>query len=149
MMNGGVRAERYVGTIEEGKDLRKVFDMGSYDADTVQALATRLAMATFHSTGRPKKSGIGTRLPGNTIIELHIRVTASKGVNLKATISKIFATQRIKRKVVKHQIGKSDPTYRYFRKMNAHLGAAFLNCLETPKGGSKYHQLQNEAKNED
>lgn len=137
MINGGVNAYRYVGTIEKDKDLRKVFDMSTYDPATVQALATRLAMATFNNVGRPsKRTSIATRLPANTPFELHVRVSAVKGgTELKANIARMYT--RIQKKNV--EVGKKDPGYRYLRKINNHLAAAFINCLETPKGGSVYH----------
>lgn len=132
MLARGLKAVRYVGAIEEDKDPRKMFDLATYDPETLTAIAARLGMVTFHSTGRPNKAGISPRLPANTTFRLHIRVSKVKGDLLKATINKIFAVTKRKGKEKVIMLGKTDPAYRKIRSINRHLAAAFVNVMAPP-----------------
>lgn len=135
MIGSRVDAVRYVGKIEEDKDPKKMFAMNTYDQATVRGIAARLAMVTYHATGKPNKEGISPRLEPDTTYELHCRVGANKSGNLKATVNKVFV---LKVKAGKKngrlvELDKKAVVVRKLRKANRFLAAAFTNTVNPPK----------------
>jgi len=145
LLGGNIQVRRYVGAIEADKDERKVFDLSTYDVQTVIGIQARLAGATFHATGRPNKAGVPSRLAPNTEYILHARLAVTKEGALKATVSKVFVEQtNSKGRVKLVELDKKDPHVRKIRRANKYLAGAFVNAVMPPKPERKSRRAKAE-----
>lgn len=130
MFSGITDAVRYVGAIEADKDPKKMLSLLEYDVPTVMRLNSRLGKAFFHSTGRPNARGISPRIPANTALDIHIRVSKKAADNsLTTSVSKVFAKVG---RAAQVELGRTDPAFRKVRGISRHLPAAFAEVLALP-----------------
>jgi len=126
---------RYSGKIEADKDPRKMWDLSTYDPQTVVGVASRLSLTLFHATGKPSSKGVPSRLQGSTEYILHGSVGPTKDGKIKAAIAKVFLEETTKKGKVKlSELDKKDYQVRKIRKVNRYLAGAFAQVVaEAPK----------------
>lgn len=140
MFTNMIEATRYVGAYNEEAPGSKKFDLRSYDADTLMGIQARLALVTFHPTGRLSKAGVSPRLQPDTTYKLLYRVGVRKAnnaltVGLKSVVQQTETTSAKTGKVrIKEvQLERSEPDFRKLLKSAKFLPAAFANVLQPPK----------------
>ncbi|QDH83469.1 hypothetical protein [Achromobacter phage Motura] len=135
MPGSTIKVTRYQGKIEADKDPRKMWDLATYDPQTVIGIAARLSLTLFHATGKPSSKGVPSRLQGKTEYILHGAVGPTKEGKIKAAIAKVFVEQANKKgKVVLVELDKKDYQTKKIRKVNKYFAGAFANVIaEAPK----------------
>lgn len=145
MLGSKIEGRRYVGAIEADKDERKVFDMSTYDQETLRAILARLSAVLFHATGKPVKNGTPTRLQPNTEYILHCRLSITKENTIKASVNKVFVQQENKKGRVKLvELDKKDYQVRKLRRVNKYFPIAWQNAAMPPKPERRTRRQQAE-----
>jgi len=142
-----IKATRYQGKFDFDADEKKKFNLASYDAQTLVGVAARLSGVTYKASNDKKlpadlkarnngdKFG-AARLPASTVFAVLMRVGRRSADNsLTAGIKSVFQTVTLAKtgRVVRKELGKTDPAFRLIRKAARLLPPAFSNVQMPPK----------------